>query len=216
MLYYNLGANVRASSTNIGDAIDPAIVLPQHQAHGVQVRRIPEEADDLTGVDALISNHAGIKIGVKTADCTPILLYDPAHHAIAAIHSGWRGTVQNIIAHTLKRMAEAYGTATADVQAVIGPCIHRAAFEVGDEVYHAFRAILPEVETSLFATHTDKWHIDLPAVCRLQLEACGVKHIQVCEECTYTNHDRFFSARRLGASFDRQRIVNSIEMLGAR
>lgn len=225
MLHYNIGEGVSAFSTNISDEIDFPVILPAHQAHTAFVRRVPQEIDDITGIDALITNEHGLRIGVKTADCVPILLYDAGHQAIAAIHSGWKGTVQNIISATITRMKEEFSTNPADICAVIGPCIHVDAFEVGDEVYEKFAAMeelkssgvpakrmkpmsMSEQESNL------KWHIDLPAVCRIELLLSGVNedNIEVRPECTWTLHDQFFSARRLGKQFDRQRIINTIKL----
>lgn len=242
MLHYNLGEGVESFSTNIPDAIDFPVILPAHQAHTALVRRVPEEMDDITGVDALITNERGLRIGVKTADCVPILLYDARQKAVAAVHSGWKGTVQNIIAATIQRMKEEFSTDPADIRAVIGPCIHVDAFEVGDEVYEKFAAMpelkdcgvpakrMPpmsksasksasesasELKSKSESASESKWHIDLPAVCRIELLLSGVSadNIEVRPECTWTLHDQFFSARRLGKQFDRQRIINTIQLL---
>ena len=252
MLYYDLSDEVEAFSTNKEDATDFPVRLPPHQAHSALVRRVPQEQDDITGVDALITSERGLRIGVKTADCVPILLFDERQKAVAAIHSGWKGTVQNIIAATIGRMREEFATDPADLRAVIGPCIHLEAFEVGDEVYEKFRQMTPlKAQPSsplwkkmppmnrLSAEPSDaksplrgdlggsslgdlggsvpehsgwSWHINLPAFCQAQLMACGVLEgrIEVREECTWQQHDRFFSARRLGRQFDRQRIYNCI------
>lgn len=212
MLKYSISPKVEAFSTNITDTLDFEVTLPLHQAHSAFVRRVPEEIDDINGVDALITNKKGLRIGVKTADCVPILLYDENKEAVAAIHSGWKGTVQNIIAAAIKRMQEEFDTNPADIQAVIGPCIHIEAFEVGDEVYEKF-AQMPELQTTgVPAIMKEKWHINLPAVCEIELLQSGVKkeNIVVRPECTWTQHDIFYSARRLGKMFDRQRIQNCI------
>jgi copper oxidase (laccase) domain-containing protein len=92
---------------------------------------------------------------------------------------------------------------------VIGPCISLDAFEVGDEVYEAFSSA--DFPMHLIAKrHTEKWHIDLWEANRLQLLACGLRpeNITLSGVCTYTSHDRFFSARRLGIKSGR--IFNGI------
>lgn len=223
MLKYDIAPDVDAFSTNIDDPLDFDVILPLHQAHSTKVRRVPQEICDITGVDALITNKLGMRIGVKTADCVPILLFDQEHLAMAAIHSGWKGTVGNIIEATIKRMIEEFGTNVKEVKAVIGPCIHVRAFEVGEEVYEQFKALkifekcgVPaEYMTSITDPTQKKWFIDLPEVCRHQLHEAGIMHknIEVRPECTYTLHDQFYSARRLGKDFDRQRIITCIRYL---
>ncbi len=221
MLVYKISPDIEAFSTNISDSIDFEVMLPLHQAHTALVRRVPEEIDDITGVDALITDREGLRIGVKTADCVPVLVHDPVHHAVAAIHSGWKGTAQNIIRAALNRMSDEFGTVPGDVRAVIGPCIHEEAFEVGDELVDIFRSgtpaedypfahRLPHPETGII-----KWHIDLPGICRRQLIDCGVNcnAIETRPECTWTEHGMFYSARRLGKDFGSQRILNCIKLL---
>lgn len=142
-------------------------------------------------------------IGVSTADCIPILLYDPEHHAAAAVHAGWRGTVMRIAEKSIRQMTLDYGTRPELLEAVIGPGISQEAFEVGDEVYDAFReAGFPMSE---IARKQEKWHIDLWAANYLQLENCGLRinHIQVSGICTYRHCEEYFSARRLGIASGR-------------
>ncbi len=223
MLKYDIHPDVEAFSTNIEDSLDFDVILPLHQAHSAEVRRVPQEIDDITGVDALISDVPGIRVGVKTADCVPILLFDEEHIAVGAVHSGWKGTVKNIIGATVERMVRDFGTDVRVLKAVIGPCIQVRAFEVGEEVYEQFKALplfercgMPaEYMTSITDPTQKKWFIDLPEICRLQLHEAGVLHrnIEVRKECTYSLHDQFYSARRLGKDFDRQRIITCIRFL---
>ena len=218
MLHYNLDPEVEAFSTNIEDNCNIDVILPQHQGHTSYVRRVPEELEDITGVDALITDAPGLRIGIKTADCVPVLVADKRRKAIAAIHSGWKGTRLNIIHETLERMRREFGTETCDLQAVIGPCIHLAAFEVGEDLVDAFRGDTPREEYRFARllphpkTGVVKWHLDLPGICRQQLVDEGVASecIELRPECTWEMHDRFYSARRLGREFGSQRILNCI------
>lgn len=159
----------------------------------------------LNGVDALTTDCKNVCIGVSTADCVPVLLYDTKRHVVAAIHAGWRGVVKNIIAHTLHAMNTTYGTQAKDIKAVIGPSISQNAFEVGDEVYTIFKDNgwdMSAIACQLLSpqTNTRKWHIDLWGACCTQLEQEGVllEHIQVSGICTYNCPEHFFSARRDG------------------
>ena len=137
-------------------------------------------------------------MGVSTADCIPVLLYDAAHHACCAVHAGWRGTVKRIVQKAVEAMFQVYGSQPSEIQAVIGPGISLRNFEVGDEVYQQFEEA--GFDMQLIARRYGKWHIDLWEANRLTLLATGVKadRIQLSGICTYDRVDDFFSARRLG------------------
>ena len=138
-------ANRKALAHELG--VEENRILIPHQVHGVEVRQIageflsmPENIRKmvLEGVDAIMTNLKNVCIGVSTADCIPVLLYDEEHHAVAAIHAGWRGTLARIVHKTMQEMAFAYKTEPKHLKAVIGPGISMENFEVGDEVYEAF------------------------------------------------------------------------------
>ena len=174
------------------------LVMP-HQVHDCVVRRIdgPQQGV-IEGVDAVMTDVPQLCIGVSTADCIPVLLYDSTHRAVSAVHAGWRGTVLRIVQKAVEAMCHAYGTAPADLQAVIGPGISLDSFEVGDEVYDQFLSAGFDMQP--ISRRDAKWHIDLPMCNRLQLMEAGIPadHIQMTNICTYQQYDRYFSARRLG------------------
>ena len=112
------------------------LVMP-HQVHQTKVALIDKQfmalnatkrQEALEGIDALMTNLDGICLGVSTADCIPILLYDVEHHAICAIHAGWRGTVARIAEKAIAEMKEVYGTRPEQIRAKIGPGIHLYSF----------------------------------------------------------------------------------------
>ena len=190
---------------------DDHLLMP-HQVHLTKIAQIDDAffalpADErhqaLEGVDALMTNIEGVCIGVSTADCIPVLLYDPVQRAACAIHAGWRGTVKRITEQAVAQMTAVYGTRPADIIAQIGPGIHLDSFEVGDEVYEAFQQ--EGFDMQAISKKKEKWHIDLPECNRLQLIAKGIPadHIAVSSICTYQQADRFFSARRLGINSGR-------------
>ncbi|MBE6249905.1 MAG: peptidoglycan editing factor PgeF [Prevotella sp.] len=171
------------------------IVMP-HQVHGREVVRIDHPSQTGVEADAVMTNLPGLCIGVSTADCIPVLLYDEQQHAACAVHAGWRGTVQRIVDHAVTAMQLSYGTDPAQLRAVIGPGISLDSFEVGDEVYDSFAAA--GFEMAAISRHDEKWHIDLPVCNQIQLQEAGVRAIYLSGICTYQHADRYFSARRLG------------------
>ena len=192
--------------------IDDRHLLMPHQVHLTEIAIIDETflcLDDderqqqLEGVDAVMTDNVGVCIGVSTADCIPILLYDSICHAVCAIHAGWRGTVARIVEKAVQAMTNTYGTNPSDIVAQIGPGISLDSFEVGDEVYDAF--FQAGFDMTAISQKQAKWHIDLPVCNKLQLIAAGLKpeHINMSDICTYKMYDMFFSARRLGINSGR-------------
>lgn len=195
------------------------LVIP-YQTHSCNVLTIDESfmllsADArhalLQEKDAIITSLPGVCLCISTADCVPVLLHDPVHGVVAAVHAGWRGTVGRIVEHTLQTMQADYCTCPSDVYAIIGPSISLAAFEVGIEVYDVFAdAGFTMEQIAQWYPEKEKYHLDLPMANRLQLIEAGLStdSIHDCGICTYTMHRDFFSARRLGIKSGR--ILNGI------
>ena len=142
LLRYEIAPEVTAFSP-LRDAVLPMRVVQAHQVHGDRVAVVTSAdttREELEGYDALVTDVPGVAIGARTADCIPVLMYDPVHRAVAAVHSGWKGTVLKIAAKALSVMASKYGTSAADIIAVIGPGIGPDSFQVGPEVAEAFLA----------------------------------------------------------------------------
>lgn len=200
-----LEANLASLARELG--LPRSAILMPHQVHGEQhvcveadflSKSDEQQADLLDGVDIIMTPLRQVCVGVSTADCVPVLLYDEVRGVVCAVHAGWRGTVVRVTCQALRVMAERYHTEPAQVTAVIGPCISLEAFEVGDEVYARFQ--LAGFDMPSISRKDSKWHIDLPECNRQQLVSMGVRaeNIQVSGICTYTHSDRFFSARKLG------------------
>jgi len=135
--------------------------------------------------DALLTNSPGLRLSVRTADCYPILLADTKNRAVAAVHAGWRGAADEIVAKTIAKMRIQLGTSPADIVAAIGPGIGVCCYEVGAEVAQLFG-----VEGA--------GRVDLAAANRCQLIDAGVEeqHIDVVGGCTSCDAARFYSFRR--------------------
>ncbi|HEX5706366.1 MAG TPA: peptidoglycan editing factor PgeF, partial [Pyrinomonadaceae bacterium] len=175
------------------------------QVHGVDVRVVGDAADarsreesEQTYCDALATRSPGVLVGVKTADCVPVLLGDAVTGACAAVHAGWRGTLARIVARTLVRMEEEFGTRARDVCAAIGPAARGCCYEVGPEVVEAFTSEFERGREWFAPTSDGRALADLHRANRAQLEEAGVapRSIHVAPLCTICRPDLFFSYRR--------------------
>ena len=188
----------------------PCPIVQMHQVHDVKVAVVDRgdlTRDELDGYDAMITNLPGVTIGVRTADCIPVLLYDPVKKAAAAIHSGWRGTVSKIIGKTVIKMQSTYASQPSDILAFIGPGICVDCFQVGEEVALKFKETGFDIN-SLWSFRGPKTgngmegghHIDLKEACRQTLVESGLKNenIQITGLCTYDDNDLLYSARKEG------------------
>lgn len=179
-----------------------------YQTHGTDILMIDEaflikdsvcQLELMKGVDAVITNQKNICIGVSTADCVPILIYDPKRNILAAIHAGWRGTVARISEKVVTMMKGRFGCEPQDLKVGIGPSISCGCFEVGEEVVSEFECagfVMEQISNR--NSLTGKIHIDLWKANRYVLIGLGVSgvNIEIAGLCTYSNPDLFFSARR--------------------
>ena len=163
-----------------------------HQVHGKAVL-LARQPGHHEGYDALISDQKGIFITVGTADCTPILVYDPVREAVAAIHAGWRGTAQQVAREALLTMQAAFGTQPADCHAYIGTCIDQDNYEVDGNVARHF-----DDEHKREDKERGKWFVSLKKANKAQLIEMGVPdgQIEVSPYSTFSNNNDYFSHRK--------------------
>ncbi len=143
--------------------------------------------------DALITNIEGVMLTILTADCVPVLLYDTKKNVVAAIHAGWKGTQAQIVAKTVKKMVDIFGSNTQDIFAGIAPSIGSCCYEVGEDVAkHFFKT--PEA----FTKQGDKFMLNLPYLNQEQLLDSGLReaNIMMSHICTACEVERFFSYRK--------------------
>lgn len=210
-------ANVQENFRRLCDALEMDVqrAVLSKQVHRDDVR-VVTEADagkglwipqDYDSADALITNVPDLPLFVFSADCGVILLHDPVHHAIGAVHAGWRGTVMGIVKKAVEAMADTYGTDPRDVQAAIGPSIGQCCFETDDDVPTALRQTLGSAAEPFMTWNGRKWHIDLKSVNRHWLHSAGVTHIDLCDHCTYCLPELYWSHRRTGLARGEQAAV---------
>lgn len=191
------------------------------QVHGAVVRNITS-ADVMADpydktcaeADGLITSIPGIILTVYTADCIPVLLYDPKRRVAAALHAGWRGTAAGIVTVAVGQMASVYGTDPADILAAVGPGIGPDCFETHEDVPNALTAAMAmNVLPFIRLKENGKFAVDLKSINAKRLELAGVlpSHIAVCADCTCTLVEKYWSHRRQGTQ--RGSMASMIELL---
>jgi YfiH family protein len=150
--------------------------------------------------DGLVATDPGVVLAVLTADCTPVLLADPAARVVGAVHAGWRGLAAGVVEAGVAAMAE-LGADPAAVIGLVGPAVGGCCYEVGPEVREAVGARLP---AALATTRDGRPALDPAAGAAQALERAGVAQVRIAGECSYHLEDRFFSHRRDAGRTGRQ------------
>ena len=144
--------------------------------------------------DALITNRPNTPIGVLTADCAPILIFDQKSKMIAAIHAGWKGSYKGIVKQVVKFMIKK-GCTTDNITAVIGPCISLKSYEVKQDFMKKF--IKKDIKTKIFFKKIkNKNYFSLNEYISYQLKSLNIMKIEVINKDTFNIKNNFFSARR--------------------
>jgi len=173
------------------------------QVHSTDTRVVKTLEDAVDGnhkCDALVSNLENVLLGAKTADCVPVLLGDDKTKAFAAIHAGWRGTVNSIVKNVCEKMRAHFGTNPKDLICAIGPAASGKNYEIGQDVIDAFRENFLQSEQLFTPTRPGHALVDLPLANKEQLVSVGVlpENIHVAPLCTIERIDLFFSYRTEG------------------
>ncbi len=200
-----------------------AFVLAK-QVHGDDILVVDKPVDDIetfvkntaqNQCDAIITNQKNIGIGVVSADCLPALLFDPVQSVIAAVHAGWRGTMQSILSKAVHQMVELFNCKPEDIIAGIGPVIGQCCYTVGDIVTEPLKEINPAWSRYLKPSEDGKHKFDISGLNISQLEDAGLlrKNIFDLGQCTSCNEELFPSYRRDGIGAGR--IISGIIIVDA-
>ncbi len=176
------------------------------QVHGSEVVRVraggapSHHRLDCPPADALVTDRPGVTLGILTADCLPVVLALPGGAGAAAVHAGWKGSLEGVVVEAVKALAAAAGADPSVMTAGLGPCIGRCCYQVGEEVHSRFvRKWGRPFSRKVFAS-ADPWRLDLQEANRLQLLEAGLdsRKIGAVPLCTSCRRDLFFSHRRDG------------------
>lgn len=160
--------------------------------------------------DAVVTNRKGLLIGVLVADCVPLLLYDPVHRVIGAVHAGWRGTAAGIVKNTIRMFISRFNSNPREMVVAIGPGIKQCCYEVDPDVAHSVEKATgrgddmqgddiqgDDRRCDYVRKKGAKYHVDLPLANRYQALSEGVaaKNIWISRDCTFCNPEKYCSFR---------------------
>ena len=184
--------NIEKVCKKIGCSKNNLVLLNQIHSNIVhKVSKIPKKR--LEG-DSLLTDRKGIALGILTADCAPILIYDPVNNLISAIHAGWRGAFKKIVSATLKEF-KIRGSNFKDLIVVVGPCISNKNYEVKRDFLNKF--ITKEKSNKKFFNYeNNKIYFSLNGYIRQNFLNLGVKNVEIIKKDTYKTSNNFFSARK--------------------
>ena len=173
-----------------------SIVIP-FQEHTATVAVYDGTVRDFKDTDGLVTIERGVTLCTKVADCISLLIYDPVHHAIGNIHSGWRGTLQKIALNGVWKMVEEFNSKPVDLICVICPRIRQDHFEVDRDVYEEFKNAFPQIVDEITIRHGNKYDIDTVRCNTWMLEKAGVntENIIDCGLCAVCHADLINSYR---------------------
>lgn len=214
----NVKKNYEILASAIGFSTENLVLA--HQIHSDIVRVVGRE--DARGLDhrlypecdALVTCQPGTALVVFTADCTPILLWDPVTGAVGAVHAGWRGTAAGIAGKTVQKMCDAFGCKAENIHAAIGPNIGGCCFETDGEVPAAMEKLLGDEAKACIAQKGEKFYVNLKEINARVLHRAGVTKILQSTDCTMCAPDRYWSHRVTGGVRGSQGAVILCEGVG--
>jgi len=175
----------------------PESLFEVWQVHSADVvhARAPRGQDDQQQADAIITDHPGVTLLMRFADCVPVFLVDPHKRAVGLAHAGWLGTVRRTVVHAVEAMARAFGSDAGDLRVGIGPSIGPDHYPVGPEVVEAVSQTLGPRADEVLSSVNGEVRLDLWRANQLLLESAGVSSIEVAGVCTACNPGDWYSHR---------------------
>ena len=180
----------------LGVARDRLLTCYQVHSPNVVIAELPWSPKARPHADAIVTQVAGLAVGVSTADCGPVLFADAQARIVGAAHAGWRGALTGVLEATLATM-EGLGAKRTRIAAALGPVITQPNYEVGPDLVERFLAADPD-NKRFFVPSQRAQHalFDLPGYIAMRLERAGVESFENLGLCTYADPERFFSYRR--------------------
>lgn len=166
-----------------------------NQGVSADVFYIDEPSSFVITGDGMVTDKPGIILGLRTADCAPVLLEDAKNGVIGVAHAGWRGAFKGIIEKTVEMMQQK-GAEVQNIAAAVGPCIAQDSYEVEESFYQSFWQKNKDFKRYFKDTENNRYLFDLERFCVDRLHNCGVTDITASRQDTYKNEDEYYSFRR--------------------
>ncbi len=205
-LSYDVGdrkEDVDKNYERLKDILGIRRIVTLNQIHSDRIIVVPQETENISEGDGLITKEKGVYLGIKVADCLPVAIFDSEGTQIGICHIGWRGAISNLT----QKMARRFGRVSLP-HAVSGkgretfysllPSIQGRCYEVGESVFSLFQKRYPETRQEFLRKIKDHHFLDLRAFVRLSLEGEGLKEYSSLEYCSHCAEDLFYSKRRDG------------------
>ena len=191
----NVLKNLEYVSNKMGCNKEMLITLNQKHSNDVIFFDDMNNVKNKISGDAIVTKIKKVGICILTADCVPILLYDPKKKIIGCIHSGWKGAFNGIIKNTMNKFKDLNSNLN-DLIAVVGPCIQKKNYEVKDDLYKKFTDLNPQNKIFFDKVDNDKFFFDLRGYVNSQISSLGIKNIENIDMDTFSEKDLFYSYRR--------------------
>lgn len=164
--------------------------------------------------DGILTDQHHVTLFMRFADCVPILFFDPDNTVIGIVHAGWQGTVQRVVQAAVEKMIVTYGSNPKSLFVGIGPAICSDCYEVGEDVYHSFKAAFGDETDQFFYTNQSRLHLDLGKANSKILMDIGVERIENANICTACHPDDWYSHRRQKGNTGRFGVIMSLDSPG--
>lgn len=195
---------------------DLLLMTDQRHTDNIEIIDSETQTDNegyIPNTDAVITNSCNLPCMLFFADCTPVMLYDPEKKVLGLIHAGWKGTAEMIAAKTAKKMMDVFQCKPASILAAIGPNIGKCCYEVDTGVAESLKKTVTKLTDfdKIISYKAEKAYVDLKGINARQLAECGIKTIDVSQECTCCNAELFFSHRLSKGKTGRQSLIAQID-----
>ena len=181
---FSLFLNIQATFYNAKESLSVDDPILMNQVHGADVIFLTEKPTGRLDCDALITKEPNLKLTVKTADCTPVLLADPQNHIVGAVHAGWKGAFQGILENTIFAMIR-HGAELKNIIAAVGPHLTQASFQVTENMVSLF----PKTEMHFFKNTENGTYFDFTGYVVHRLNRIGISNVEVFDIDTFQNTD---------------------------